>query len=263
MLESQYLEIRFVIACTFAISFLILERMVPYAKTGTMRWERWPANIGLTVLNSILLASLRLSPYAFSLVCEANQWGLFHIFGLSPLAAGVLTFLIFDLAIYGQHVFFHYVPILWRLHRVHHTDVHLDVTSAFRFHPVEIMLSMSIKMGLILILGANPLGVLIFEIVLNSGSIFSHANVMIPQRLDTFLQTFVVTPRMHWIHHSIKPKEANTNFGFNLSIWDRIFRTYRIRLPHEADNLRLGVAGIPNLPFLRLLSLPMKKKEHE
>jgi sterol desaturase/sphingolipid hydroxylase (fatty acid hydroxylase superfamily) len=162
-----------------------------------------------------------------ALLAEARGWGLFNALDL-PIWAGVpLAVMALDLAIYLQHVLFHAVPALWRLHRMHHADQEIDVTTGARFHPIEILLSMGIKLGVIAAVGTPAVAVLIFEVLLNATSMFNHSNVRMPARLDHVLRWIVVTPDMHRVHHSIVARETNSNFGFNLPWWDRLFGTYR------------------------------------
>ena len=163
-----------------------------------------------------------------ALLVEARRWGLFHAFGVPAWVAIPLAVILLDLAIYLQHVLFHAVPALWRLHRMHHADLEFDVTTGTRFHPIEILLSMVIKLGVVIAaLGTPAVAVLIFEVLLNATSMFNHGNVRMPERLDRVLRWIVVTPDMHRVHHSIEVRETNSNFGFNLPWWDRLFGTYR------------------------------------
>ena len=166
-------------------------------------------------------------PSAWRLLPRRTGWGLFNLVALPAWVAVVAAVILLDLAIYLQHVLFHAVPALWRLHRMHHADLDFDVTTGVRFHPVEILLSMLIKLGVIAALGAPAVAVLIFEVLLNATSMFNHGNVRLPRRLDRVLRWLVVTPDMHRVHHSIVPRETNSNFGFNLPWWDRLFGTYR------------------------------------
>ena len=192
------------------------------------RGTRWPSNIGVVVLDTVLVRLLfPTTAVGLALVAEVLGWGLFHALAL-PIWVGVpLAVLALDLAIYLQHVLFHAVPTLWRLHRMHHADLELDVTTGARFHPIEILLSMGIKLGVVAALGAPAVAVLAFEVLLNATSMFNHSNVRMPAWLDRVLRWIVVTPDMHRVHHSIAARETNSNFGFNLPWWDRLFGTYR------------------------------------
>jgi sterol desaturase/sphingolipid hydroxylase (fatty acid hydroxylase superfamily) len=189
---------------------------------------RWTNNLAIVALNSVLLRLLFPTAAAGAAVFAAeNLWGLFNYLDLERGYKIVLCVILLDLAIYLQHVMFHALPILWRLHRVHHTDLDFDVTTGVRFHPIEIIVSMLIKITVIAALGPPVAAVVIFEILLNASSMFNHGNVRIPRPLDHLLRLFVVTPDMHRVHHSAEEIETNSNFGFNLSIWDRLFGTYR------------------------------------
>jgi sterol desaturase/sphingolipid hydroxylase (fatty acid hydroxylase superfamily) len=192
------------------------------------RAGRWPSNVGVVILDTVLVRLVfPTTAVGLALLAEARGWGLFHALEL-PVWAGVpLAVIALDLAIYLQHVLFHAVPALWRLHRMHHADLEFDVTTGARFHPIEILLSMGIKLGVIAALGTAAIGVLLFEVLLNATSMFNHSNVRMPNRLDRVLRWIVVTPDMHRVHHSIAERETNSNFGFNLPWWDRLFGTYR------------------------------------
>src|SRR5215203_6020021 len=173
-----------------------------------------------------------------------------------------LGVVLIDIAIYGQHVMFHAVPVLWRLHRMHHADLEFDVTTGVRFHPVEIVLSMIIKLAVVTALGAPALGVLAFEVLLNATSMFSHGNIALPPRLDRLLRLFVVTPDMHRVHHSIERRETDSNFGFNLPWWDRLFGTYRAAPAAGHDGMTIGISQFRDEKELRLdrmLLQPLRK----
>jgi sterol desaturase/sphingolipid hydroxylase (fatty acid hydroxylase superfamily) len=204
------------------------EILAPRRDQKLGRGTRWPGNIGVVVLDTVLVRLVfPTTAVGLALVAEARGWGLLHALEL-PMWAGVpLAVIALDLAIYLQHVLFHAVPALWRLHRMHHADLDFDVTTGARFHPIEILLSMGIKLGVVAALGAPALAVLAFEVLLNATSMFNHSNVRMPARLDRVLRRIVVTPDMHRVHHSIVVRETNSNFGFNLPWWDRLFGTYR------------------------------------
>jgi sterol desaturase/sphingolipid hydroxylase (fatty acid hydroxylase superfamily) len=229
----------------FAILALMAgwEYLAPRRALKLTRRERWPANFGVVVLNSLLIRLLfPAAAVGMALFAQASGWGIFNHYdvpGWVALAAGVV---LLDLAIYLQHVLFHAVPALWRLHRMHHADLDIDVTTGARFHPIEITLSMLIKFAAIAALGVPPEGVLLFEVLLNGTSMFNHANVRMPVRLDRAIRAFVVTPDMHRVHHSIERDETNSNFGFNLSLWDRLFGTYRAQPRGGHEAMRIGIA---------------------
>lgn len=233
-------------------------------KTLRFSRTRWPANLGLVALNTLLLRIVFrgvLPAGAIGAAWWAKQhgFGLFNMLHMPEPAMLILSVLLLDLAIYAQHVLFHTLPILWRLHMVHHTDRDIDVTTALRFHPIEIMLSMLIKISLVVLLGIPPLAVLVFEITLNGMAMFNHSNIALPVRLDNLLRSLLVTPDMHRVHHSVIRHETNSNFGFNLSCWDHLFGTYRAQpLAGHAD-MQIGLAHLQNAPTHRLswlLGLP-------
>jgi sterol desaturase/sphingolipid hydroxylase (fatty acid hydroxylase superfamily) len=218
------------------------EILAPRREPRLARVRRWPSNIGIVALNTLLARVLfPTTAVGLALVAEARGWGLFHALDL-PLWAGVpLAVLALDLAIYLQHVLFHAVPALWRFHRVHHADLEFDVTTGSRFHPIEILLSMAIKLGLVAALGTPAAGVLAFEVLLNATSMFNHSNVRMPIWLDRMLRWMIVTPDMHRVHHSIVARETNSNFGFNLPWWDRLFGTYRDQPAAGHEAMTIGI----------------------
>jgi len=223
---------------------VIWEVLAPRRSRPLARRRRWPANLGIVVLNSIIIRLLfPAAAVGVALTAETQGWGLLHRYDVPSWVAVVAGVVVLDLAIYLQHVMFHAVPALWRLHRMHHADLDIDVTTGARFHPVEIMISMLIKFAAIAALGVPPVAVALFEVLLNATSMFNHGNVRIPPALEPALRRLVVTPDMHRVHHSIERDETNSNFGFNLSIWDRLFGTYRAqpRAGHQAMAI-----GIPD-----------------
>jgi sterol desaturase/sphingolipid hydroxylase (fatty acid hydroxylase superfamily) len=177
----------------------------------------------------------------FAMFAQAHGWGVFNVVALPTWVELVLVVLLLDLAIYLQHRVFHYVPVLWRLHRMHHADLDVDVTTGARFHPIEILLSLGIKFVVVVSLGASPVAVLIFEILLNATSMFNHSNVRLPGSLEPVLRALVVTPDMHRVHHSILRRETDSNFGFNFPWWDRLFGTYRPQPEAGHDAMTLGI----------------------
>jgi sterol desaturase/sphingolipid hydroxylase (fatty acid hydroxylase superfamily) len=230
----------------FLVLFFILtlaEVFLPKRQNLARRKERWPSNIGLILFGNIFIYFIfPLSAMSWAEKVQDLNIGIFNrVPGVSFKLLG--TVVLMDLAIYIQHLVFHYIPWAWRLHRVHHSDRHLDVTSAVRFHPIEIILSMVIKFLVIALLGADPMGVLAFEVILNATAMFNHANMAIPNWADRILRLFIVTPDMHRLHHSIEREETNSNFGFNLPWWDYLFRTYRNRGFNAEENYPLGVEG--------------------
>ncbi len=218
------------------------EVFIPRRQRSVSRWVRWPSNLGIAAINTILLRIIvPTGAIGLAIAVEESSWGLLNQLMLPGWFAILLSVLILDLAIYLQHVMFHAVPALWRLHRMHHTDLDFDVTTGSRFHPIEIILSMGIKLVVVAALGVPAIAVLSFEILLNVTSMFNHGNVRIPLSLDQILRWFVVTPDMHRIHHSIVPREANSNFGFNLPWWDRLLGTYCAQPAHGHEEMIIGI----------------------
>ncbi len=224
------------------LGMAVWELSAPRRRREIPRLLRWSNNIALVVIDTILLrVTFPVLAVGAAVLAEERGWGLFHALEVPVLLAGVLGFLALDLAIYLQHVLFHAVPVLWRLHRMHHADLEFDVSTGLRFHPVEILLSMGIKLGVVAALGPPALAVLVFEVVLNATSLFNHSNVRLGGA-DRIVRLFVVTPDMHRVHHSVRPSETNRNFGFNLPWWDRLFGTYTAqpRDGHEGMTIGLG-----------------------
>jgi sterol desaturase/sphingolipid hydroxylase (fatty acid hydroxylase superfamily) len=226
------------------------------------RLARWPGNIGVVVVDALLVRVLVPGAVVGASLYAAGQGiGLFHVLDLRLSVAALLGFLILDLAIYLQHVMFHYVPWLWRLHRMHHADLDIDVTTGLRFHPIEILISLVIKIAVVMAFGIPPIAIIVFEVVLNATSQFNHSNVAMPAWLDRVVRLLVVTPDMHRVHHSVLRKETDSNFGFNLPWWDWIFRTYR-REP-VAGHIEMTV-GLPafrdprELRLDRMLTQPFR-----
>lgn len=225
------------------------------------RRVRWLHNLALVGLNSLILRLLfPVAAVGFSLFAAERGWGLLNACDFPFWWAFALSLIALDLAIYLQHVMFHAVPLLWRLHRVHHADADIDVTTGARFHPLEILLSMLIKVAAIALLGAPAAAVLAFEVLLNATAMFNHANLRLPGRLDRWLRLVLVTPDMHRIHHSIEAVEANSNYGFNLPWWDRLFGTYRERAGLPQESMAIGVMGLTGsdaaVKLIGLLALP-------
>jgi sterol desaturase/sphingolipid hydroxylase (fatty acid hydroxylase superfamily) len=252
------------LAVFFAVftAVALWEVFAPRRKQSVARGARWPHNIGLLLID---VAVLRIfapgAAIAVAIAGEARGWGLLNALSLPawiavPLAVGLL-----DFAIYFQHVSFHAVPALWRLHRVHHADLEFDVTTGIRFHPIEILISTAIKCAAIAAIGASAIAVLAFEVLLNATAMFNHANALLPAPLDRRLRWLVVTPDMHRVHHSVTYNESSSNFGFNLSWWDRLFGTYRAQpaAGHEAMTVGVDAFRTPDESRLdRLLLQPFR-----
>jgi len=213
-----------------------------------------------TVLTRIVAPS---GAVGFALLAEARHWGLFNMVVWPAWLELLLALLVLDLAIYLQHRVFHYVPVLWRLHRMHHADLDVDVSTGARFHPVEILLSLGIKFLVIALLGASSIAVLIFEIALNATSMFNHSNVRMPPTVERVLRWLLVTPDMHRVHHSILRRETDSNFGFNFPWWDRLFRTYRAEPERGHVGMIIGIEQFRNPKEQRLdrmLSQPFRSE---
>ena len=223
-------------------AMIVWETLMPRRDRLRPRLGRWVSNFGMIFVDTLVLR-LTLGAIAVSAAiwADVHGWGLFKIFSIAPVPAGLAAFILLDLLIYFQHRIFHAVPVLWRLHRVHHTDVDFDVTTALRFHPIEIFLSALIKAAAVILIGAPVIAVIIFEIVLNATASFNHANVRIPAGLDRVLRLFVVTPDMHRVHHSVEQAETDSNFGFNLPWWDRLFGTYTAQPGAGHDRMTIGL----------------------
>jgi len=238
------------------------EVLAPKRDLTIGRKPRWPNNLGILVVDALAVRLIvPTAAVGFAILAAERGWGLFPLLGVPGWLAALLGFLLLDLIIYAQHVAFHHVPALWRLHRMHHADLDIDVTTGVRFHPIEILLSLLIKIVAVVALGIPAASVLIFEVVLNATSMFNHSNVTMPERLDRVMRWLVVTPDMHRVHHSILRRETDSNFGFNLPWWDRLFGTYRA-LP-EAGHTAMTI-GIPlfrdpaELRIDRLLTQPFR-----
>jgi len=220
------------------------EALAPRRLAPLGRWARWPSNLGIVALNTVVVRLLLpTTAVVLALVGEREGWGLLHHFALPGWLALTLAVIALDLVVYLQHVMVHAVPLLWRLHRVHHADLHFDVTTGARFHPIEIVLSMLIKFAAILVVGPAPEAVVVFEVLLNATAMFNHGNVRLPTSLDRRLRWLVVTPDMHRVHHSIEDDETNSNFGFNLPWWDRLFGTYRAQPRGGHAGMTIGIRG--------------------
>ncbi len=253
-----------VFAGVFAVMAL-WELVAPRRVTALGRPFRWANNLGLMLIGTLLVRLLfPVVATGFAILAQAKGWGLFNTIATPDWLAFVISFLILDCAIYLQHVMFHAVPVFWRVHRVHHADLDFDITTGIRFHPVEILLSMVIKLGVVAILGPPVLAVLVFEVVLNATAVFNHSNARLPIGVDRWLRWWLVTPDMHRVHHSAVPEETHSNFGFNLPWWDRLFRTYRAQpqAGHRDMTIGLPIFRSPReLRLDRLLLQPLTRPE--
>ena len=254
----------------FALVFTVLalwELWRPRRPLVAGRKGRWPNNLGILVVDVLVVRVLiPTAVVGAALFAAGNGWGLLRLAELRLSVASILGFLALDLAIYAQHVVFHKVPLLWRLHRMHHADLDVDVTTGLRFHPIEIMISLAIKIAVVLALGIPAVAVLAFEVVLNATSMFNHSNVAMPAWLDRALRRVVVTPDMHRVHHSVIRRETDSNFGFNLPWWDRLFGTYRAEPEAGHTGMTLGLPNFRDpreLRLDRLLTQPFRDERGE
>ncbi len=220
------------------------ELVAPRRRLGVSKTLRWVNNLGLVMLNTVVLRLLfPTAAVGVAAFAATRGWGLFNYVQLPAWVEMPGAVVALDFAIWLQHVMVHAIPLLWRLHRVHHADLDYDLTTGARFHPLEIVLSMLIKFAVILLLGPAVAAVIVFEVVLNGMAMFNHGNVRLPAPLDRVLRWLVVTPDMHRVHHSVEDDETNSNFGFNLSIWDRLFGTYRDQPRGGHDGMTIGIRG--------------------
>ncbi|MEO3428102.1 sterol desaturase family protein [Pelagibius sp. CAU 1746] len=220
----------------------LAEAALPRRRREIPRLLRWTGNLGIVVLDTVILRLVfPVVAVGLALTAEARGWGFFNVFEVPGWLAFIASVVLLDLAIYLQHVMFHAVPALWRLHRMHHADLEFDVTTGLRFHPLEILLSMGIKLAVVAALGPPAVAVLVFEVLLNATAMFNHSNLKLPPALDRVLRRVVVTPDMHRVHHSIHPDETNSNFGFNLPWWDRLLGTYRDQPRDGHEAMTIGI----------------------
>lgn len=245
-----------------AVFELLSPRLERDELRGAWKSRRWIANLGLVVLSSV---SLRIvfpaAAVGAALWAQANGYGLLRLIDTPPFVAGLVAFVLLDLAVWAEHVASHKLPLFWRFHRVHHVDTAVDVTTGLRFHPVEIIVSMIWKAGVVVALGAPPVAVLLFEIGLNAGAMFSHSNIGLPPRIDRWLRLIIVTPDMHRVHHSSTHGETDTNYGFNFAFWDRLFGTYLAQPAAGHEAMQIGLRqprGRETTGLLWLLAFPFR-----
>ncbi|MGB0959009.1 MAG: sterol desaturase family protein [Halocynthiibacter sp.] len=249
----------------FAV-FAIIETLMPRRMKGIRRKDRWTANIGIIIIDNIVVRALAAVLPIFAAATAAHHahdigFGALNMVNLPSWLEVFIAILVLDCAIWFQHMLTHKVPFLWRLHRVHHADLAMDVTTAIRFHPIEIALSMIYKVGIVYLLGPSAFAVILFEILLNGSALFNHANIRLPLKLDQILRRVVITPDMHRVHHSTLREEHDSNYGFFLSIWDQLFRTYIPQPKAGHDDMTIGLTWQDSRPtkLLWLLTLPFKK----
>jgi sterol desaturase/sphingolipid hydroxylase (fatty acid hydroxylase superfamily) len=237
------------------------EVITPRRALSVSKGVRWMNNLGIVVLNTVILRLIfPAAAVGMAALAETQNWGMLHYLQVPLWLAVIVSVIIMDAVIYFQHVLVHAVPILWRLHRVHHADLDFDVTTGSRFHPIEIIFSMLIKFAAIVLLGPPIVAVVIFEVLLNATSMFNHGNVRIPRSVDRLLRWFIVTPDMHRVHHSVEDDETNSNFGFNLPWWDRLFGTYRNQPRAGHEQMIIGINTFRDRPHCTwlpgMLALP-------
>jgi sterol desaturase/sphingolipid hydroxylase (fatty acid hydroxylase superfamily) len=229
------------------------EVLAPKRDLTIGRKPRWPNNLGILVVDALAVRLIvPTAAVGFAILAAERGWGVFLLLGVPGWLAAILGFLLLDLIIYAQHFTFHHVPVLWRLHRMHHADLDIDVTTGVRFHPLEIVLSLFIKFAVIALIGAPALAVLIFEVLLNATSMFNHGNVAMPAWVDRIVRWLVVTPDMHRVHHSVLRAETDSNFGFNFPWWDRLFGTYRAQPAQGHQAMTIGIESFRDPADLRL-----------
>ncbi len=243
-----------VFAAVFAL-MACLELAIPKRRLTAPKSRRWVTNLAIVGIDGLLVRAMDLVPrllgsvimplaaVAVAIWAEGRGIGLLNWLALPAWIEIIAAIVILDFAIWLQHFASHMIPMIWQMHQVHHADIDIDVTTAIRFHPVEIAMSMLYKMVWVVVLGPAPVAVVLFEVILNAGALFSHANVALPNWLDRSLRTLIVTPDMHRVHHSVIRAEHNTNFGFNLSIWDRLFGTYTAQPKHGHDGMTIGLSA--------------------
>lgn len=255
ILEHEPL-IRFCFFFGILILMAAWELVAPRRPLTTSKASRWLSNLGIVVMDTLAVRLiLSVQAVGLALFVEAHGWGILNNVILPPWMKIILGVLGLDLVIYLQHAMFHALPVFWRLHRMHHTDLDFDVTTGIRFHPLEILLSMGIKMAAVVVLGPSAVAVVLFEVLLNATSMFNHGNVRLPKEIDRVLRLLVVTPEMHRVHHSVVIKEYNSNFGFNFPWWDRLMGTYQAQPTRGHEGMTIGLSqfrdpGRLTLPWL-------------
>ena len=229
----------------FVIMFMIMafwELKAPYRQLRFARIKRWPHQIGLIILNTL---SIRLffpvAAVGTAHYMQQHNWGIMNWLDFNPVIATIGGFLFLDFAIYWQHVVAHRLDWFWKLHRTHHADTDYDLTTGLRFHPLEIILSMLIKMLVVMLLGIPATAVILFEIVLSGSAMFNHSNIKLPGKIEPILRKIIVTPSMHRIHHSTQQFEHDSNYGFFLSIWDRFFNSYTDKAMQDDQTMPIGL----------------------
>ncbi len=255
------------------ILMAVLETAFPRKERTQNRSKRWVTNWSLVIIDTLALrVFVPILAVGFAGIATQKGWGLFNIWTGPIWLELILSIIILDMLIYAQHVASHHIPVLWRFHKVHHVDRDIDVTTGARFHPIEIVVSMAFKILCVIVLGAPAFAVFVFEVILNASAMFNHANVRLPLGVDRIVRIFLVTPDMHRIHHCVQMRETNSNFGFFLSAWDRLFKTYIAQPADGHDDMVIGLAEFQDdkpsslwwsllLPFKSNLSTKIRKIE--
>lgn len=255
------------LACFLGVLLIMLvwELAAPRRRQDIPRLLRWTNNFIIVVIDTALVRLLfPILTVSVALQAESVGWGLFNFVELDPVVAILLAMVALDLVIYFQHIMLHAVPMLWRFHRMHHSDLEFDVTTGIRFHPAEIIASMGIKVLVVWLLGAPALAVLLFEVLLNAASLFNHSNIKLPLSLDKLLRVILVTPDMHRVHHSVYPEETNSNYGFTVPWWDKLFGTYQSQPRDGHVDMDIGIAEFRQRRELwidRMLLQPFRGKK--
>ena len=263
LLLANEQEIRLAVFCGMLFLMSLIELAVPFRASRTGLWRHRLANLSVSAINTLVL--LVIFPFlAVGMAHKAQEeaLGLFNLLDLPLLLEFVLAVLIMDFAIYGQHILTHKVPILWRFHAMHHVDRDLDATTGIRFHPLEIVFSMILKFLLVIILGPAPAAVMLFEVILNATSLFNHSNLRFPRQMEKVIRFFIITPEMHRVHHSVHRDETDSNYGFSLSCWDRLFGTYKNSSVDGDDGLTIGLPDqqmAPSANPLWMLMFPFRR----
>ncbi len=267
LLENEP-NIRLIAFLSIFTFIAVSELIIPKRTLRINKARRWINNLSLIFFNTLVLRLI--IPFTAIMVaslCQDKGLGLFNLIQIPLWLSTLCSFLLLDLMIYTQHVIFHLVPLFWQLHKVHHSDLDYDLTMASRFHTLEIVLSLLIRCFFITLLGAPVVAVIIFEIILNGAAMFNHGNIALPKKVDTVLRWFIVTPDMHFVHHSIEKDEYNRNFGFNLPWWDRLFNTYKAEPKLGQQKMEIGLKSYPLdnpvISFGRMLMLPFERKSND
>lgn len=260
--------LRFSVFAGILLVMALIELAIPRRKLGAPKARRWLTNFSIVAIDTLVvrlmgMLAVPLIAVATAMYAEQQGWGLFNALSWPLWLEFILALLILDLAIWFQHYVSHKVPLFWQLHQVHHADVDIDVSTAIRFHPIEIALSMLWKIALVLVFGPTAIAIVVFEVILNGCALFNHANIALPSRLDRLLRLVIVTPDMHRVHHSVIRSEHDSNYGFNLSVWDRLFGTYTAQPEKGHEGMTVGLDDYQTSSPTRLfwsLALPFSSK---